>query len=109
MREHPLEDRACQETDVLGEHAEHQPVDEVGYLGGVVAALTEPLREADELLGGLLGENLPCLGGALFLRVEECLLEALAVGCVDEVLKSKLVDALDGVRPVRVQPDSVDV
>ena len=69
--QHPPEHVVRQQAHVLGEHAEHQPVDEMRDGLGVVAALAEPLGQGGELRGRLLGQELAGLARAQPLRFEE--------------------------------------
>ena len=58
LLQHAGEEVARQQSDVLGEHAEHQPVDKVSDRLRVMAALAQPLRDHREVRGHRLGQAL---------------------------------------------------
>ena len=59
--QHPREHVVRQQPDVVGEHAEDEPVDEVGHRLRVVAALPQRLRHRRERRRGALRQRLPRL------------------------------------------------
>ena len=61
MAQHPREHVVRQQADVVGEHAEDEPVDEVRDRLRVVAAIAKRLRNRRERRRGALGERLPGL------------------------------------------------
>ena len=61
--QHAGEHVVGQQPHVLGEHAEHQPVDEVGDRVRVVAAVLQGERQLGEGRRGALGQRLPAFPG----------------------------------------------
>ena len=61
VAQHPREHVVRQQADVVGEHAEDEPVDEVRDRLRVVAAIAKRLRHRRERCRGALGERLPGL------------------------------------------------
>ena len=61
MPQHPREHVVWQQTDVVGEHAEDQAVDEVRDRLRVVAAFPQRLGDRRERRRHALGERLPGL------------------------------------------------
>ena len=100
MAQHPREHVVRQQADVVGEHAEHQPVDEVRDPLRVVAALSQCLGHRRQGSGGALRERLPGLARPQPLGVGERALEPIARRRVGEVVKAELIGLADAVRPV---------
>ena len=107
--QHSREHVAGQQAHVVGEHAEHQPVDEVRHHVRVVAAFPERLRERRERLRRLLGERLPRLARPQPLRVRERPLEPVARRGVGQVVEAELVRLADAVGPVGADPEPLHV
>ena len=61
MPQHPREHVVRQQADVVGEHAEDQPVDEVRHRLRIVTALSQRLGDGRERRRHALGERLPGL------------------------------------------------
>ena len=102
LLQHPREHAVRQQADVLGEHAEHEPVDEMRHDPRVVAALSQSLGKRGEGRCGLLGERLPRFAGPQALRVRERPLQLVARGRVRQVVQPELVHPADAVGPVGV-------
>src|SRR5262249_7647142 len=66
-REHLVREKA----NILSEHAEHEPVDEMGNDVCLVATVTQTLGQLGELLSRFLGEHLPCFGRSQGFWIEE--------------------------------------
>ena len=98
-----------QQPDVLREHAEHQLVDEMRDAVGFVAPFAQPLRQTREFGGGFLGQLLPGLFRLELFRIEEGLLEPVALRAVEQVVEREVVHFLHGVGPVGVDPDQAHV
>ena len=107
--EHVQEQGVGQQAHVLGEHAEHQAVDEVGDGLGIMAAFAQALGEGDEAAGGLLGQRLAGLARPEAFGVGEGGGEQVAFGAVEQVVQREGGDLLDGVGPVGVDHDPVHV
>ena len=105
VAQHPREHVARQQADVVGEHAEDEPVDEVGYRLRVVAALSQRLRDRRERRGGALRQRPSRFPWPQPLGVRECPLKPVARRCVGEILERDLVRPADAVRPVRAGPE----
>ena len=105
----PPEHVVGQQRHVLGEHAEHQPVDEMGHRAPVMAPLAQPVGEVGEGRGRLFGQHLPRLGGLEPVGVGERSLENVPRRRVFQIVKREFVDLLDGVGPVGVDPEAVHV
>ena len=106
---HPGEQVGREQAGVLGEHAEHQPVQEVRHRAGVLAALLQAggqLAEAPRHLGGqLLGADagLEAVGAA------EDLAQDVELGRLQQVRQGQLNPARDRVCPVGVDDDPLHV
>ena len=61
LLQHPREHVIGQQAHVVGEHAEHEPVDEVRDGMRIVASLPQRLRDGCERRRHTLGERLPGL------------------------------------------------
>ena len=94
--EHPV----LEQSDVLGEHAVHGPVDEVRDGLTAVTALAQRMGQRGEGRRGALGERMPGLAGAKALRVRHRPLELVAHGRVREIFEREFVRLADDVRPV---------
>jgi len=86
--------------NVLGEHAEHQAVDEVRHRLRLVAALAQRLCQHRERRRRALGQRLPALARPEPLRVGHRPLELVAGGGVGEIVQPELVGQAYGVRPI---------
>ena len=100
MLQHPGEQVVGQQAHVLGEHAEHETVDEVRHRLRVVAALPQRLRQLREGRRRPFGEPLPALAGPEPLRVRHRPLELVSIGRVRELVEPELVRQADAVGPV---------
>ena len=105
MAQHPREHVVRQQTDVVGEHAEDEPVDEVCDRLRVVAALAQRLRHRRERGRRALGERLPGLSRPQPNRIRERPLEPVARRRVGQVVELELVRSADAVRPVGADPE----
>ena len=103
--QHAGEHVAGEQAHVLGEHAEHQPVHEVGYLLRFVALVTEGLREPCEGTGRSFSQRLYGLARPEPLRVGHRPLELVPDGGVQEVVQLELQRLADRVGPVCPDPE----
>ena len=103
--QHPREHAVRQQADVLREHAEHQPVDEMRDRLRIVAPLPQSLRQRGEGRRRAFGQRLPRLAGPQALRVRERPFELVAHRRVREIVQPKLVYPADAVRPVRMDAE----
>ena len=106
MLEHPGEHVVREQSDVFGEHAEHQPVDEVRHALRLVAPLAKRLRELRERCCRALRQRLPALAGPEPFRVRHRPLELVSDAGVGQVLQRELVGQADAVRPVGADSES---
>ena len=97
MLKHPGEHVVRWEADVLGEHAEHEPVHEVRDHLWIVALFAKGVRELREGLRRMSRERLPALSGTKALGVRHGPLELVPDRGVREVLEDELA-ALEAVR-----------
>ena len=107
--EHAGEHGVGEQPHVLGEHAEHETVHEVGHFLRGVALLPERLRELRERLRGALRQRLPRLARPQPLGVGHRPLELVPDGAVGEIVQPELQRLADGVRPVRPDPEPAHV
>ena len=107
--DHALEHLARQQVHILGEHAKHQPVDEMRHRLRRVAAPAQPLRDGGKVGGGLLGQQSPGLGGFQRLGVQKAIAQAVAGRGVGQVFKLDGAGLLDGVGPVGVDADHIHI
>ena len=98
--QHPGEHVAGQKPRVLGEHAEHQTVDEMRHRLGLVAARPQALGEGREGRRRALRHRLARLARAKTLRVRHRPFELVAGGGVDEIVERELVRHAHAVGPV---------
>ena len=98
--QHPGEHPVRQQAHVLGEHAEHEPVDEVRHRLGAVAAFAQRPGEPGEGRRRALGQRLPALARAQPLGVRHRPLELVPPRRVGEVVERELVGLAHAVRPV---------
>ena len=89
--QHAREQLVGQQTNVLGEHAEDQPVDEMRDGLRVVTAVPQRLRQRREPLRRALGYLLPRLAGPQPLGGGQRPLELVARGRVPQVFQDELV------------------
>ena len=109
MLQHAREQVVGQQTHVLGEHAEDQPVDEMRHGLRVVAAVPQRLRQRREPLRRALGDLLPRLAGPQPLGVGQRPLELVASGRVPQVFQPELVGQADAVGPVGADAEALQV
>ena len=105
MAQHPREHVVRQQADVVGEHAEDEPVDEVRDRLRIVAAPAQCLRDRRERGRRALGERLPGLSRPQPNRIRERPLEPVAGRRVGQVIELELVRLADAVRPVGADPE----
>ena len=105
MAQHPREHVVRQQADVVGEHAEDEPVDEVRDRLRIVAAPAQCLRDRRERGRRALGERLPGLSRPQPNRIRERPLEPVARRRVGQVVELELVRLADAVRPVGADPE----
>ena len=98
--QHAGEHVVGEQPHVLGEHAEHQPVDEVGDRVRVVAALLQGERQLGEGRRGALGQRLPAFPGPQPLRVRHRPFEQVAFRGVRQIVQCELVRPADAVGPI---------
>jgi hypothetical protein len=79
------------------------------HLVGFVPALPQPLGQSGELARSLLGQLLPCPARLKGLGIGERLLQPLAKGAINQVLRGELVHLLHRVGEVGVDADAVHV
>ena len=97
---HPGEHVVREQPDVFGEHAEHEPVDEVRHALRLVAPLAKRLRELREGRCRALRQRLSALTRPEPLRVGHRPLQLVAHARVGKVLQRELVGQADAVGPV---------
>ena len=107
--EHFGEQMIGQQPDIFGEHAEHQPVDEMRHQMRRMAAIAQPLRQRGELAGGFLGQGLPGFRRLEDVGIGEGGAQFLALASVDQVFKVEIMHLLHRVGPVGVDADAVHV
>ena len=100
LLQHPGEHVGGQQPHILGEHAEHQAVDEVRDRLRRVAALAQRLRKPRERRRRALGQRLPALARPEPLGVGHRPFELVSGGGVGEIVEPELVGQADGVGPV---------
>ena len=105
MLQHPGEHAAGQQAHVLGEHAEHQTVDEVRHRLRIVAPVAEALRKLGEGRRRAFRHRLPRLARPQPLRLRNRPLELVAGRTVREIVERKLVQLAHAVRPVGADPE----
>ena len=103
--QHPREHVVRQQADVVGEHAEDQPVDEVGDRRRVVPALAKRLGDGRERRRHPLGERLPGLPWPQTFRVGERPFQPVTGRRLGQVVELELVRPADAVRPVGADPE----
>ena len=105
----PGEELFGQQLDILGEHAERQPVDEMRHDMRLVLAVAQPLGECRKLARRFLGQFLPGLAGLELVGIGEGRLEEVAPTAVEQIVECEDVRFLDRVGPVGVDADHVHV
>ena len=105
MPQHPREHVVWKQADVVGEHAEDQPVDEVRDPRRVVPALAQRLSNRRERRRHALGERLPGLPRPQPTGIRERPLQPVACRRVGQVVQLELVRPADAVRPVGADPE----
>ena len=109
MLQHPREHAVRQQADVFGEHAKHEPVDEVGDRLRFVTALPQALRQRRESRRRALGDSLPGLAGPQPFGIGKRPLELVAHNRVRQVFQLELVGKADAVGPVGADAESQHV
>ena len=107
--EHLLEELVREQVHVLGEHAEHEAVDEMRDGLGRVAIVAQALGEGGEFGGGVLGQRVAGFGRFEAAGVGEGGEQRVAVRGVAQVVERDGVGLLDGVGPVGADDDAVHV
>ena len=91
MPQHPREHMVRKQADVVGEHAEHEPVDEVCDRLRIVPALAQRLGHRRERRRHALGERLPGLPRPQPIGFREGPLQPVARRRVGQVVELELV------------------
>ena len=91
---------AGQQAHVLGEHEEHQAVDEMRHRLRVVAAFPQRLRQRCEGFRRAFGQRLPGLARPQTVGAGEGPLELVPRRQVGQVVEGELVGPADAVGPV---------
>ena len=98
-----------QQANVLGEHAENEPIDEVGNRMGFMAACAQPLGKLGEFLCRLFGQHLARLGWFQSFGIEEAIAQQVAGGTIEQIIQREFVDLLHRIGPVGVDAEPVHV
>ena len=97
------------QTDILGEHAEQELVDEVRHAPPVMSLVPQPLCEFGECFCCLLGDRFTRNGGTELFRLRKQTLEHSSDFRFFNVIKGKGVDRLHGIGEVGMDDDGLHV
>lgn len=98
-----------QQADILGEHAEHEPVDEMRDRMGIVSTRPQALRQLREFFRRLFGQHLAGLGRLQPLGIEEAGAQHITGRTVEQVVQREFAHLLHRVGPVGVDAEPVHV
>ena len=98
--QHPREHVSGQQAHILGEHAEHQTVDEVRYRLRIVTPIPQALCKLRKGCRRPLRHRLPRLARTQPLRIRHRPFEPIAHRAVGEIVKRELVGHAHAVGPV---------
>ena len=105
----PREDHIRQETDILREEAEDEPVEEMRDRGRILSPPAHGLGDAGEAFGGVLGDGLAGAAGFEFLGVEEDRAEDLEVAGFAHGFEGNLEGGGYGAGEIGVDDDAVEI
>ena len=106
MLQHAREHIVGQQTHILREHAEDQPVDEMRDRLGIMAARPQRLGQRGEGGRRALGEGLAALAGTQPLRIGHRPLELVPRGRVRQIVQRELVRHAHAVGPVGIDAEA---
>jgi hypothetical protein len=107
--QHTLEHAFGQKSGILSEHAEDQPIDEVGDGFRTVATRAQSLRESGKVCGSFLGQLRSGLPRFQLFRIRPYPFQRLPNFRIPQVVKRELVGCAYAVCPIRVYLETIKI